>query len=124
MVFSSNIFLFLFLPAFLGLYYLTPFRHRSLVILIGSYAFYAWWRVDFLLLRFAPVVLERALKGRSLTSSIGANSNGNSAISMSPIRTIFYYAASLFPAIPELADHLKNSVIFRTVFKTKHPSVK
>ena len=50
MVFSSNIFLFLFLPAFLGLYYLTPFRHRSLVILIGSYAFYAWWRVDFLLL--------------------------------------------------------------------------
>ena len=43
MVFSSNIFLFLFLPAFLGLYYLTPFRHRSLVILIGSYAFYAWW---------------------------------------------------------------------------------
>ncbi|MBN8240671.1 MBOAT family protein [Marinobacter hydrocarbonoclasticus] len=50
MVFSSNIFLFLFLPAFLGLYYLTPFRHRSWVILLGSYAFYAWWRVDFLLL--------------------------------------------------------------------------
>ncbi|MBD3656650.1 MULTISPECIES: MBOAT family O-acyltransferase [Marinobacter] len=53
MVFSSNIFLFLFLPAFLGLYYLTPFRHRSWVILIGSYAFYAWWRVDFVLLFFA-----------------------------------------------------------------------
>ncbi|MDX1456346.1 MAG: MBOAT family protein [Marinobacter sp.] len=53
MVFSSNIFLFLFLPAFLGLYYLTPFRHRSWIILIGSYAFYAWWRVDFLLLFFA-----------------------------------------------------------------------
>lgn len=53
MVFSSNVFLFLFLPVFLGVYYLTPFRHRSLVILIGSYMFYAWWRVDFLLLFFA-----------------------------------------------------------------------
>ena len=56
MVFSSNIFLFLFLPLFLGVYYLTPFRYRSLVILIGSYAFYAWWRVDFLLLFVAVTV--------------------------------------------------------------------
>lgn len=56
MVFSSNIFLFLFLPLFLGVYYLTPFRYRSLVILLGSYAFYAWWRVDFLLLFVAVTV--------------------------------------------------------------------
>lgn len=62
MVFSSNIFLFLFLPVFLGLYYLTPFRHRSWVILIGSYAFYAWWRVDFLLL-FVAVTLWNYLMG-------------------------------------------------------------
>ena len=50
MVFSSSIFLFLFLPVFLGIYYLTPFKFRSWVILLGSYSFYAWWRVDFLLL--------------------------------------------------------------------------
>lgn len=50
MVFSSSIFLFVFLPLFLSVYYLTPFRYRSLVILLGSYSFYAWWRVDFLLL--------------------------------------------------------------------------
>lgn len=50
MVFSSNVFLFLFLPLFLGLYYATPSRFKSLTILLGSYAFYAWWRVDFLLL--------------------------------------------------------------------------
>ncbi|MFC6658252.1 hypothetical protein ACFQEX_23690 [Roseibium salinum] len=48
MVFSSEAFLFLFLPAFLALYYLTPERWRSLILLLGSYAFYAWWRVDFL----------------------------------------------------------------------------
>jgi alginate O-acetyltransferase complex protein AlgI len=56
MVFSSNVFLFLFLPVFLGLYYLTPGRYKNLLILIGSYIFYAWWRVDFLLL-FAAVTL-------------------------------------------------------------------
>ncbi|MCK7551374.1 MBOAT family O-acyltransferase [Marinobacter goseongensis] len=65
MVFSSNIFLFLFLPAFLGIYYLTPFRHRSLVILVGSYAFYAWWRVDFLLL-FVAVTLWNYLMGLAI----------------------------------------------------------
>ncbi|HZP13654.1 MAG TPA: MBOAT family protein [Nevskiaceae bacterium] len=52
MVFSSNVFLFLFLPLFLAAYYLTPDRNRlrNWVVLIGSYVFYAWWRVDFLLL--------------------------------------------------------------------------
>lgn len=52
MVFSSESFLFLFLPAFLALYYLTPARFRSYTILFGSYVFYAWWRVDFLGLLF------------------------------------------------------------------------
>lgn len=47
MVFSSGIFLFVFLPVFLAVYYLTPFRWRSAVILAGSAVFYAWWRVDF-----------------------------------------------------------------------------
>lgn len=50
MIFTSNVFLFLFLPAFLLCYYLVGFRWRSLVIVIGSYMFYAWWRPDFLLL--------------------------------------------------------------------------
>ncbi|MGG5873316.1 MBOAT family O-acyltransferase [Pseudomonas peli] len=50
MVFSSNVFLFLFLPLFLGLYYLCANRYRNLLLLLASYAFYAWWRVDFLVL--------------------------------------------------------------------------
>lgn len=48
MVFSSESFLFLFLPLFLVVYYLTPVKNRSYPILAGSYLFYAWWRVDFL----------------------------------------------------------------------------
>ena len=48
MVFSSNIFLFAFLPLFLVCYYLTPWRAKSGLILAFSYLFYAWWRPDFL----------------------------------------------------------------------------
>ena len=62
MVFSSNVFLFLFLPIFLGLYYLSSNRYRNLLILIGSYVFYAWWRVDFLLL-FVAVTLWNYIFG-------------------------------------------------------------
>jgi alginate O-acetyltransferase complex protein AlgI len=50
MVFSSGLFLFAFLPVFLIAYYATPFRWRSFLILVFSYAFYAWWRPDFLAL--------------------------------------------------------------------------
>ena len=50
MVFSTTLFIFLFLPLFLLGYYLLPFRWRSAWILLASYAFYGWWRVDFLAL--------------------------------------------------------------------------
>ncbi|MDB5477781.1 MAG: poly(beta-D-mannuronate) O-acetylase [Alphaproteobacteria bacterium] len=56
MVFASPIFLFLFLPLFLALYYLTPKRFRSVTILLGSSVFYAWWRVDFLFLLYAIIL--------------------------------------------------------------------
>jgi alginate O-acetyltransferase complex protein AlgI len=54
MIFSSALFLGLFLPLFLVVYYLAPARWRSPVILAGSYLFYAWWRIDFTFL-FAGV---------------------------------------------------------------------
>lgn len=50
MVFTSNIFLFLFLPVFLLCYYAVKDHWRSYVIVLGSYLFYAWWRPDFLIL--------------------------------------------------------------------------
>jgi alginate O-acetyltransferase complex protein AlgI len=57
MVFSSNLFLFVFLPAFLACYYLLPFRFRSALILAFSYVFYGWWRPDFLLLLVGVTLL-------------------------------------------------------------------
>ncbi len=56
MVFSSVTFLFVFLPLFLLVYYALPFDSRSAWILAASWIFYAWWRLDFLvLLVFAAV---------------------------------------------------------------------
>src|ERR1051326_3337623 len=70
MVFSSNVFLFLFLPAFLAAYYLTPDRNRlrNWVVLIGSYVFYAWWRIDFLLL-FTAVTVWNYLVGMRIADA-------------------------------------------------------
>ena len=52
MIFSTSIFVLLFLPVFLAVYFLTPWRFRSFVILLALYVFYGWWRVEYLALIF------------------------------------------------------------------------
>ncbi|HVW27597.1 MAG TPA: MBOAT family protein [Polyangiaceae bacterium] len=42
MVFSSQIFVFYFLPLVLCLYYVTPFRARTALVAVASYVFYGW----------------------------------------------------------------------------------
>ncbi len=56
MVFTSTVFLFLFLPLFLAVYALLPPRWRTAWILLASYAFYAWWRLDFAVVFVASTV--------------------------------------------------------------------
>ncbi|MBO0360921.1 MBOAT family protein [Hymenobacter sp. BT186] len=58
MVFSSTLFLFYFLPAFLLLYFLTPTRLKNTVALIASIGFYAWGGLNFLALFVASVVVN------------------------------------------------------------------
>jgi len=53
MIFASFEFLFLFLPLFFAAYTLTPARARNVTILLFSWGFYGWWRVDFLFLLVA-----------------------------------------------------------------------
>lgn len=69
MVFTSESFLFLFLPAFLAVYYLAPIKARSLVILAGSYLFYGWWRFDYLALLFLTT-LWTYLIGRQIARQL------------------------------------------------------
>ncbi|MDM5178189.1 MBOAT family protein [Massilia sp. DJPM01] len=59
MVFSSAVFLFYFLPGFLLLYYLLPWKNTTL--LIGSLLFYAWGEP-----RFVPLLLLSAFLNYSV----------------------------------------------------------
>ncbi len=77
MVFSTPIFLFAFLPTFLTVYYLSPARHRTRVLLLGSCLFYGWWQVNYLLLVLAIAGLSFvagavATQGRSATLRLWA----------------------------------------------------
>ncbi|MBN2657463.1 MAG: MBOAT family protein [Spirochaetales bacterium] len=65
MVFTTPAFLFLFMPLFFLFYYLVPAKGRTSVILLGSWLFYAFWRVDFLFL-LITVSFGNYLFGRSI----------------------------------------------------------
>ncbi|UOQ54298.1 MBOAT family O-acyltransferase [Hymenobacter cellulosivorans] len=58
MVFSSTLFLFYFLPAFLLVYYLVPRFLKNAVALTASLLFYAWGGINFLALFLGSVVLN------------------------------------------------------------------
>ena len=64
MVFSSYLFLLLFLPLFLLAYALTPARARSLTILLGSLLFYAWAAPAALGLLVTVIVFTYLVGGR------------------------------------------------------------
>ena len=58
MVFSSLPFLFFFLPAALGLYYLAPRSWRNGVLFLVSLVFYAWGEPVYVLLMLFSTVLD------------------------------------------------------------------
>ena len=73
MVFSSAIFLFAFLPAFLAIYFVTPWRPaRNVVLLCFSLLFYAWGEPVYVWLIIASIVLNWVFAlGISKVSSSG-----------------------------------------------------
>ncbi|MBI3117195.1 MAG: MBOAT family protein, partial [Candidatus Hydrogenedentes bacterium] len=60
MVFSSTLFLFLFLPGVLTLYLLVPWRLKNFVLLCASLLFYAWGEVFYFLIMLASILLNYA----------------------------------------------------------------
>jgi alginate O-acetyltransferase complex protein AlgI len=77
MVFSSVIFLFLFLPVTLCLYFVVGKRFRNLFLLMASLVFYAWGETFYVAVMLASIganylfglALER-VKGRSASKPI------------------------------------------------------
>jgi len=58
MVFSSISFLFVFLPVFLLLYYLTPHKFRNITLLASSIFFYSWGAPKFIFILLASTFLD------------------------------------------------------------------
>ena len=58
LLFSSNVFLFAFLPAVLLLYYICPVRLRNPVLLLFSLFFYGWGEPVYLFLMIGDIVLN------------------------------------------------------------------
>ena len=58
MLFSSNLFLFLFLPAVLGVYYLLDRKFRNPFLLLASLVFYAWGTGKFVVMMVASALLN------------------------------------------------------------------
>jgi alginate O-acetyltransferase complex protein AlgI len=58
MVFSSILFLLYFLPVFLGIYYLLPYKLRNPWLLLASVLFYAWGAPDFIFIVLGSIVAD------------------------------------------------------------------
>ena len=56
MVFSSNVFLLYFMPAFFLVYFLMPKKTRNYVLLLASLIFYAWGAPEFIIQLFVSLV--------------------------------------------------------------------
>ena len=48
----------IFLPVLMAIYYLTPFRHRWLPMLLGSYTFYMCWNPAYIVLIIASTAVD------------------------------------------------------------------
>ena len=58
MVFSSPIFLFVYLPLVLAIYQVTPLRWRNLMLLIANLVFYAWGEPIYIVIMFASTLVD------------------------------------------------------------------
>ncbi len=73
MLFSSPLFLFVFLPVLVGLYAVTGPRHRNLLLLAASLLFYMWGEGTYVLLMIAIIAINHGL-GRWVGSRRGDRS--------------------------------------------------
>ncbi len=86
MVFTSHIFVFYFLPLVLLIYYALP-RGRNVLLLVASYAFYAWWDPRFVLLMLFATVVNYAC-GRVIADAGDNRRRASGALAVSAIASL------------------------------------
>ena len=80
MVFSSNVFLFAFIPVVFALYFIVPKKFKNAVLFIVSLFFYAWGEPKYILLMLASITAayvtglfadkEKYGKSKALTATV------------------------------------------------------
>ena len=58
MLFSSMVFIFVFLPIVAILYYISPRRFRNLILLVSSIIFYAWGEPVYVFIMLATILIN------------------------------------------------------------------
>ena len=110
MVFSSPIFLFLFLPLVLGLYLMAGPRLRNSVLLAASLIFYAWGETGYVLVLLFSIagnyLFGRWIGGRALKSSAAARALAAGVIFNLGLLIFFKYANFLADNLDALLSSL------------------
>ena len=108
MLFSSNVFLFAFLPAVLLTYYLVPRRFRTPVLLIFSLFFYGWGEPVYLFLMIGDILLNYVC-GRWIAADRSRGGKGNAALVTGVVLNLLllgffkyanFFLGDLVPQIP------------------------
>ncbi len=58
MVFTSVIFIFLFLPGIITTYFLFPKKYRNILLLLASLFFYAWGEPKYILVMISSILIN------------------------------------------------------------------
>jgi len=61
MVFSTTLFLYLYLPIVFILYYITPFKWRNVILLIANFVFYGWGEPIYMTVMAVSILIDYGL---------------------------------------------------------------
>lgn len=111
MLFTSPVFLFIFLPFVIIIYFLTPKKYRNLILLISSLIFYAWGEQEIVVIMLVSIVTDY-LAGKIIYS--GRKKIGLIlSISINLLMlTIFKYFSFIVDNLNVLLDTLGAPILF------------
>ena len=104
MLFSSNVFLFAFLPVVLLLYYISPRKLRNPVLLLWSLVFYGWGEPVYLFLMIGTIILNYVF-GAIIHSRHSRNQSAKGALALGVAANLlilgsFKYAGFILGMLP------------------------
>lgn len=115
MLFSSNVFIYLFLPIILGLYLIVPRPLRNFLLLIASLFFYVWGEKLYILILIASIILNYCMG--LIIYRVAARRGANLAIAFAVAANlgllgIFKYANFVVNNLNQVLDQLGIAPIY------------